>query len=312
MNPVIDVNRWNALQWEAYAIKHCGNEEPTGALHNYYSAGHACGIFGSDGRASLIIDNVKRIVILTFRGSANDVNRFNDIRIDGVSLQGIAAGSLQEPLRSSQVHAGFAYEYGALQTVFNTDHMYTELQRVSADNGWHILLTGHSLGGALATLCAADLLLRGAFNANSIALITFGSPRTGDCAFAGWIDRVGLYKNIRVEIDYDPAVSVPAQNGGAYWHRGCLSRIQLDNGTYRRMHHDENSGEINGLMKGMGNVLSAPLRILPFELSNYATSIAGILIDLVGSVGEIVRTGGAHVPYLCHMGYWNCQEYLEH
>jgi triacylglycerol lipase len=44
-----------------------------------------------------------------------------------------------------------------------------------------VMVTGHSLGGSLATLCAADI--RASLNA-TITLRTFASPRVGDSAFA--------------------------------------------------------------------------------------------------------------------------------
>lgn len=45
----------------------------------------------------------------------------------------------------------------------------------------NIFLTGHSLGGAIADLCAADILSNTSFKPISY---TFGSPRTGDIDFA--------------------------------------------------------------------------------------------------------------------------------
>ena len=48
-------------------------------------------------------------------------------------------------------------------------------------NPAHVFVTGHSLGGSLATLCAADVRAR--LNA-ATTLYAFASPRTGDPAFA--------------------------------------------------------------------------------------------------------------------------------
>jgi hypothetical protein len=60
---------------------------------------------------------------------------------------------------------------------------------------WRVLLTGHSLGGALATLCAADLaelfppsppssLSSAAEDVVRVRCVTYGSPRAGDAHFA--------------------------------------------------------------------------------------------------------------------------------
>ena len=45
-----------------------------------------------------------------------------------------------------------------------------------------MMVTGHSLGGALAVFAATDLISSGI--AKNIRLYTFGQPRTGDDAWA--------------------------------------------------------------------------------------------------------------------------------
>jgi predicted lipase len=54
------------------------------------------------------------------------------------------------------------------------------------------LVTGHSLGAAIATLTAAHLLADFNVNPASVSLYTFGSPRVGDRAFADWFDGFGI------------------------------------------------------------------------------------------------------------------------
>ncbi|EYB84297.1 hypothetical protein Y032_0320g2411 [Ancylostoma ceylanicum] len=50
-------------------------------------------------------------------------------------------------------------------------------------------ISGHSLGGALATLAASNLVqLRVLANADKVKLVTFGQPRVGDQAFAKAVD----------------------------------------------------------------------------------------------------------------------------
>ncbi|KXZ49775.1 hypothetical protein GPECTOR_19g226 [Gonium pectorale] len=52
--------------------------------------------------------------------------------------------------------------------------------------GWHVLLTGHSLGGALATLAAYELAKEKKDHGRlfDISLYTYGAPRVGNQAFA--------------------------------------------------------------------------------------------------------------------------------
>ncbi len=74
------------------------------------------------------------------------------------------------------VHAGFEEAFAKV-----IDPIRTALDETG---GGSLLITGHSLGAAVATLVAADLRER------RPALITFGSPRVGNADFARLLDRV--------------------------------------------------------------------------------------------------------------------------
>ena len=61
----------------------------------------------------------------------------------------------------------------------------------SDDSLEDILITGHSLGGSLATLCAKETA-EFASQSNkriNVEVITFGAPRVGDSSFATCIDQ---------------------------------------------------------------------------------------------------------------------------
>lgn len=50
-----------------------------------------------------------------------------------------------------------------------------------------VFVSGHSLGGALATLCALDL--KTTLNLTDVRVVSFGSPRVGNYVFAQWFER---------------------------------------------------------------------------------------------------------------------------
>lgn len=50
-------------------------------------------------------------------------------------------------------------------------------------------MTGHSLGGSLASITALYLANNTIFPANRIRLVTFGEPRTGNVAFARAVEQ---------------------------------------------------------------------------------------------------------------------------
>jgi len=84
-----------------------------------------------------------------------------------------------------------------------------------AASGWRIWVTGHSLGGALATLCALELAASveaGKRRGLDVCMVNFGSPRVGNAAF------VELYNSLvphscRLVNGTDAVPTVPALLG---------------------------------------------------------------------------------------------------
>uniref|UniRef100_A0A915EQ67 Fungal lipase-like domain-containing protein n=1 Tax=Ditylenchus dipsaci TaxID=166011 RepID=A0A915EQ67_9BILA len=75
---------------------------------------------------------------------------------------------------------------------------------------YDLWLTGHSLGGALASLAAAQIVADGKFDVSKIKLYTFGQPRTGDNDFADAFD-AHLPENTTFRITHarDPVPHMP-------------------------------------------------------------------------------------------------------
>jgi len=124
-------------------------------------------------------DNNRRIVV-AFRGSMTSLaNIGEDLKsalISATFLQGIDSNAL--------VHQGFYEVYRAhLQDITGA---VSKLQAQYPDYG--LWLTGHSLGGAVATIMASDFVFNQKISA--LNLITFGSPRVGNPAFAKAFDAV--------------------------------------------------------------------------------------------------------------------------
>jgi pimeloyl-ACP methyl ester carboxylesterase len=55
-----------------------------------------------------------------------------------------------------------------------------------------VVLCGYSLGGAVATLVAAQALVENAGYITSMHVVTLGAPLVGDDALAQWLDKVPL------------------------------------------------------------------------------------------------------------------------
>lgn len=147
-------------------------------------------------------------VVIAFRGTVNMANVLSDIQVWRTALT--RPGELQErnprrfPLSLGpipMVHRGFLRTYttgsfnerllGHVRHILNRCQ---DAQRVSEspDRPVDVLITGHSLGGALAVLCAYDIATGGPcadFDLN-IKCYTFGAPRVGNHTWAGLYNTV--------------------------------------------------------------------------------------------------------------------------
>jgi pimeloyl-ACP methyl ester carboxylesterase len=75
--------------------------------------------------------------------------------------------------------------------------------------GYKTVATGHSLGGALATLCALEL--KKLVPAASVSLYTYGIPRVGDQTFATFIESSLGSNSYRVTHLNDPVPRLPGR-----------------------------------------------------------------------------------------------------
>ena len=112
------------------------------------------------------------------------------------------------------VHIGFNDAYTSLQTEIR-DHIR---QLKSTYPQAPLYVTGHSLGGAMATLCALDLHLNGIHR--DPIMINFGSPRVGNQCFVHAYTQ-NIRHSIRVAHPGDPITKAPFEYLG-YRHVGRL------------------------------------------------------------------------------------------
>ncbi|XP_058724322.1 uncharacterized protein LOC131595839 isoform X2 [Vicia villosa] len=133
-------------------------------------------------------DSVRRRLVIAFRGT--EQTAWKDFATD---LMVVPAGLNPERIggdfkQEIQVHRGFLNAYDSVRTriisLIRLAIGYVD-DHSEFIHKWHIYMTGHSLGGALATLLALELssnqlTTRGAI---SITMYNFGSPRVGNKRF---------------------------------------------------------------------------------------------------------------------------------
>ena len=200
-----------------------GNLEDAMAL--WEADGHEVIAEGKTDTVALAIWNKDRLA-LAFKGTSSAQNVKTDLNV---------LKSLHEPKRRVQVSAGFTKKlsipqtpyvhrgfwkswtmedfHGRIKTIVQwyIDTYHAHRQDSGAPIEIHV--TGHSLGGALATLAAIDLTK--SFNVDT-TVYTFGQPRVGNKAFATDYDNT-VPRHFSVAHGQDPVARVPK---GSYRKNG--------------------------------------------------------------------------------------------
>jgi predicted lipase len=136
-----------------------------------------------------------------------------------------------------KIHAGFEIIHSRLRFMV----LNTTLELAQRMPNYQIIFTGHSLGGALATLAAVDFHDHYGFG-DRISLYTFGAPRVGDRKWARFVNSLPFASRIyRIQRKGDPVVQLPPLFTG-YEH--SLQQYQiLDDRSLIKCSNEEGSGE---------------------------------------------------------------------
>ena len=153
---------------------------------------HPIGTNGGGSHGMLMLDEKTNLAVLAFRGTNNSdpTDIMNDLN------------AVPRPWPSGgNVSSGFA---DALMVLWNQEGLEKAVQAIK---GYDLLITGHSLGAAMATLAASLVTTK--------SLYTFGSPRVGDDSFVKKFDGVD---NRRYVDCCDLVARVPPEGFLGYTH----------------------------------------------------------------------------------------------
>lgn len=124
----------------------------------------------TDTECAILTDFDTKTVYVIFRGSESNTDWITNFNFGQEKVYPYEG----ESSSGAEIHKGFAAAYFSVRT-----EILRYFQRSSPQK---VIVTGHSLGGALATLCAVDLQYN--FTVQfAIALYTFGAPRVGNTGF---------------------------------------------------------------------------------------------------------------------------------
>lgn len=185
-------------------------------------------VFFDEKSTQCFVASNDRFAIVAFRGS-EIVPKEGNLSPDKFGADVIADLDIRlvDWRRGGKVHRGFK---DALEEVWPDLELY--LKRLE-QNGCRIWITGHSLGGALATLA-------GSRYGKAQGVYAFGSPRVGDHGFRENF-KIDMY---RIVYKNDIVARIPPS--GSFYHVGTLKYID-GNGTIRNQ-VVEKQGDENAAM----------------------------------------------------------------
>jgi len=159
----------------------------------------------TDTQGAVLIDRAQQKVFIVFRGTSSKQDMLTDIDFiqDKTKIKD----------EDCRIHNGFLSAYDSIK-------LKLFCLPFEKWDDYQIFICGHSLGGALATVCAAYLPTE-----SPIFLITFGSPRVGDKRFVDIVNKK-VKQYLRFVHGYDLVTSIPKIN---YKHAGTEIRLD-DNG----------------------------------------------------------------------------------
>lgn len=209
---------------------------------------------------ALVVDGEDRIVI-AFKGTTSSKNLKTDINMFYFNARALLPTKLEDDgcvtddddadtcttddkrsspssvvqslsWRRAKIHKGFAVAYAAIAYP-----LLAVVRRLQMKKRRPVYLTGHSLGGALATVCSLDLYLTQRLLSKEIFVSTFGAPRVGNRHFSSIYNEC-VPIHWRIVVAPDVVAKLPKVG---YKHVGKKVLITVDGDLFI----DPNSLELN-------------------------------------------------------------------
>lgn len=153
----------------------------------------------TDTECAILTDFETQTTYVIFRGSESNTDWITNFNFNQAKIYPYAGTSAS----GTEIHEGFVKAYFSVR-----DEIHRYFKQSSRQE---VIVTGHSLGGALATICAVDLQYN--FTEQfGVQVYTYGAPRVGNLGFAeSFDDRVPQSYRFIHGMDLIPALPRPWQ-----------------------------------------------------------------------------------------------------
>ncbi|KAI0279341.1 Alpha/Beta hydrolase protein [Russula aff. rugulosa BPL654] len=134
----------------------------------------------------VVRDDRRQEIVVAFRGS----HELADMVTDGnlVLIPLVSRGI--EKNNTASVHAGFLISYNSVRAVV----VHVVRDQLLAFPNYTVVISGHSLGGSLASIAAVSV--KSNIPSAAVRLFTYGQPRTGNAAYADLVEYIVGSNNI--------------------------------------------------------------------------------------------------------------------
>lgn len=142
------------------------------------------------GTGFVAVDHEREVVMLAFRGSSTRQDWYSDFEIYPTDYEPtskkeykslVKEGKLRE-CKDCKIHKGF---YRFIETL--SHDFLVRVERIFKKYpDYNLVVTGHSLGAALASICGIELKLRG-FNP---LILTYATPKMFNKELQGWVNEL--------------------------------------------------------------------------------------------------------------------------
>lgn len=200
---------------------------------------------------AVAVDPSRKRITVAFRGSVTPLDFFTDACIE--------FNSRENPVKDQKgqqeeigIHHGFDEYLLKRRKTGNRDHKYDEIMshvmplfsEHERQKDYKLYVTGHSLGGALASLFAFEAAAEGKVPL-PVTCVSVASPRVGDESFQkafSYLEHAGALRHLRVAHAQDPVTMMPKTSSMrmlallsplAYLTMKVQEKANTSRGTYR-------------------------------------------------------------------------------